>query len=298
MASLIPEIVEAVGPSIVSGIVGAGSAKLFSGIERGTSSMEQKRGPKRRRTSAPAVILPRGHMLLRHIGSGVRRGYGFRTRAEAKVFDTEISTTITGGGNWTGTEVTCTNRIANGSATSYTESCLVPTGSGTAGDAVLGTKYHLKGIRVRGYVQPPREVDSGDVQYSGLAMVYLVLDRQPLGAQAQGEDVMRSIGTSSAVIYSFPRVDGKSRFKILAKKSIVFRGGRSATDGTNTCSTVEDSVPFSFKWFPKRMYRVQISASGGVQSVSKTRNCNIFLLMNTAGIACTLQGASRCYFRD
>lgn len=300
---------EAIAELAVPAIAGAFAGKAANAIFPETSAKPMRRSIKSHHLSRSArrtaTIRAKQALLRRALASASRPGLrvGFGSATEAKVFDTSIQDTVSASsGSWDGTEVSCTTRVANGSAVAYTESCLVPTGTGSAGDTVLGTKYHLRGIRVRGIVQPPTKSDLGDVPVSDVAILMLVMDLQPNGQQAQAEDVMRDIGTNSSVMYSFPRMEARSRFRILRRKQIIFPNvavGNDQASGASTLSACAQSVNFDFKWFPKKPKRVQISATGGSQAVSKTVNCNIFLILNCpSASAPTIVAASRCYFRD
>lgn len=239
---------------------------------------------------------------------GTQRAQRYSTRtsglAETKYFDVGIANTQTWGStDWSASEVPCDNYVnSSGTAAAYTDSCLVPTAIGSGYGQVNGNRYLLKKIRVRGRVQTGPLVDQDNAPTAAYGRLLLIMDTQPNGAQAQGEDILQDIGGNEN-LYSFKRTATTSgRFRILKDKFMVFQPATAPTDGSNTNSSSFESRMFSFQYVPKKPILVNIESGNSTPTVGGTVNCNIFMLLavsiNGSPQAANIQAASRCYFTD
>lgn len=221
---------------------------------------------------------------------------------ETKYFDTSFSQTISVVADWTGTEVPCTNYIQSDGTTlgAYTDSALIPSAIGAGFGQVVGSKYNLKKIRVRGSVQSLVGSDQADVAVPTTVRVVLVQDLRPNGAQAQGEDVFPDMGTSTQDNFSFLAMGAGNagKFKILADEWITLDPSVAGTDGANTNSVSRGSKTFSMIWKPKTPLQVLLKANSAVPTVASLSSCNIFLLAHAdfGSPSTTIQGAARCYY--
>ena len=132
--------------------------------------MEERRGRSRTRSGRSASKYPRS-MSVSASRSRSRSRYGSRTVLympgldETKYFDTSFAQTISGNADWSGTEVPCTNYIQSDGTTvgAYTDSALIPSSIGAGYGQVVGSKYRIKKIRVRGIIRGGLYPDGADV---------------------------------------------------------------------------------------------------------------------------------------
>jgi len=226
-------------------------------------------------------------------------------RLETKYFDVGINTAVTfAGTSWADSEVPADNYVnSSGAAAAYTDSCLIPTAVGSGYGQVNGNKYKLKKIRVRGDLLVPTVSDAADVSQGRVVRLMLVRDKQPNGAQAQGEDVIQDMGTLGENLHSFMRVaDNIGRFEILKDKTYVLNVTSAGTDGASTNSVGFQTAKFKFNHMFKKPIDVSIRSGNATPTVAGTVNENIFLLLGGSGaaaaVACTIQGVSRAYYCD
>lgn len=223
---------------------------------------------------------------------------------ETKYFDTSFSQTVASAADWTGTEVPCTNYIQSDGTTvgAYTDSALIPSAIGAGYGQINGNKYYLKKLRIKGEVTPPIVADQADVLGAASTRLSLVLDTQPQGAQAQGENVYTDMGIAGQVNYSFLAMAAGSggRFRILKDKVIMHQPGMAGTDGASTNSVSRTGTVFKFNLNFAKPLQVQLKANSATPTVASLSNYNIFLLAhtNTATAAPTILGCARAYYCD
>lgn len=227
---------------------------------------------------------------------------------ETKYFDVGIAASVTWAGDtWADSEVPADHYVnSSGTAAGYTDSCLIPTANGSGYGQVVGTKYHLKAIRVRGQLSVAAST-AGTATSDGVKVrLLLVEDCQPNGAQAQGEDILQDVGTSPENMNSFLRIpNALGRFKILKDKMIMLQPAVSVNNASaTTVSTSFESKSFKINYAPKKPIEVNIKASSTTPAIAQTINRNYFLLL--AGLDCpsgavkavTISAASRAYYND
>lgn len=219
---------------------------------------------------------------------------------ETKYFDTSFGQTIATAADWTGTEVPCTNYIQSDGSTlgAYTDSALIPSAVGSAYGQVVGGKYRIKKIRVRGALVSTALPDLADVPVSNIVRLCLVLDTRPNGAQAQGEEVFGDMGTAAQNSFAFLAMGGGQggRFRILKDFMVVEDAVTSATDGTNTNSSTRAGQIFQFTWKPRVPFEVILKTSGSTPAIAQLSFANIFLLCHGSLNGTTLSGCSRVYY--
>jgi len=222
---------------------------------------------------------------------------------ETKYFDTSQQQTVAVAADWTGTEVPCTNYIQSDGVTvgAYTDSALIPSAIGAGYGQVVGNKFSVRKIRVRGEITSSIGQDRPDVPDPLNVRVSLVLDTRPNGAQAQGEEIFSDIGGSAQCTYSFLAMGAgqAGRFKILKDQVVTLQPMSSGTDGTNTNSIVRGSERFSFTWKPKKPLQVLLKANSATPTVASLSSANIFLLCHgssSGSPATTIYSACRCYY--
>jgi len=220
---------------------------------------------------------------------------------ETKYFDTSFSQTVASAGDWTGTEVPCTNYIQSDGTTvgAYTDSALIPSAVGAGYGQIVGAAYNLKKIRCRGVVLPAVVSDGADVPVSSIVRLSLVMDFQPNGAQAQGEDVFPDMGTAQQCNFSFLAMGAGSagRFRILHEEVFISDPTVAATDGASTNSSSRGAICFSFSYRPKQPIVVRIKANSSTPTVASLTTHNIFLLAHSNGTTNVISGVARAYYQ-
>jgi len=228
------------------------------------------------------------------------RVIAFSPQGETKYFDTSFAQTVASAADWTGTEVPCTNYIQSDGTTvgAYTDSALIPSAVGAGFGQVVGSKYFIKKIRVRGSVTGNVASDQDDVPACAFVRIVLIQDTQPNGAQAQGEDVFTDVGTAAQINYSFLAMGAGtgSRFRILSDEMCELQPAVTATDAANKNSQVREGKLFSFTWKPKQPVHVFLKANSATPTVASLSNMNIFMLAHSTLTAQAINGVARCYY--
>lgn len=222
-------------------------------------------------------------------------------KPETKYFDTSFSQTVASAADWTGTEVPCTNYIQSDGTTvgAYTDSALIPSAIGSGFGQVVGSKYKLRHLMVRGECVPTVASDQADMICPPSIRLVLVQDNQPNGAQAQGEDVFPDMGTNQQNNYSFLAMGtgAGGRFRILAERLLVLKGPVAGTDGASTNSFISQRASFSISVPVKS--QVSLKTNSATPTVASLISHNIFLLAHRGdGVAVTLTGVARCTYVD
>lgn len=235
--------------------------------------------------------------------SGYRQYSRALANPETKYFDCGFNAGIsTAGTTWADTEVPMDNYITSaGAVGAYTDSCLIPSATGSGYGQVIGNAYKIKKIRVRGQCTIATLPDQPDVNQAAGVRILLVRDTQPNGAQAQGETIMQDMGALQENTFTFKAVtDTASRFKILKDKFIVLDVAAVGTDGASTMSVGFKGRQFKFTYQPRKPIQVRIKSNNATPTIAGQINENIFMLAyaytgaSTATLVMT--GCSRCYY--
>jgi len=231
---------------------------------------------------------------------------------ETKYFDTAFAASVLAAGtSWADTEVPMTSYVnSSGAVAAYTDSALIPSAQGTGYGQVIGNKYKLKALRVKGFVKVAilsAQQTPAEARYT---RIMLVMDTQPNGAQAQGEDIMQDMGGGVNNLSSYMRVsDGAGRrFVILGDKTMKMDSHAIIRTGTLAADPIVNGlafqpVAFKFAYAPKTPLEVQVKSGNATPTVAGLVNTNIFLLSYTidaAGNAITaaVNGNARVYYCD
>lgn len=259
--------------------------------------MERKRGRSRTRSSD---VASRPMSVSRSRSRGYAAVMALPFDAETKYFDTSQTQIVASAGDWTGSEVPSTNYVQSDGTTvgAYTDSALIPSAIGAGYGQVVGSKYRIKKVRVRGEVTSSAAQDQADVLGPCSVRVVLVMDTRPNGSQAQGEEVFSDMGTAAQCNYSFLAMGAgqAGRFRILADKVLQLQPGSAGTDGTNTNSTVRQGRLFKFSWKPRVPYEVMLKANSSTPAVASLSSCNIFLLAHSSATNPTINSCCRTYY--
>lgn len=224
---------------------------------------------------------------------------------ETKYFDVGINTAVTWAGtDWSNSEVPADNYInSSGTAAAYTDAALLPSAIGSGYGQVNGNRYKLKKIRVRGNVVIPVLVDQADASQAAIVRILLVMDTQPNGAQAQGEDVLQDYGAVGENLFAWKRTSASSgRFRILKDEFHKLEPTNSQTDGTNTGSIGFGQGCFSWQYTPRMPILCNIKSGNATPTVAGLETCNIFMLaaaqIGSTAVAVTVKACSRAYYAD
>jgi len=175
---------------------------------------------------------------------------------------------------------------------------------------VVGTRYKLKGLRVKGFVKVAVSSTNASALEGRMVRLLLVKDSQPNGAQAQGEDIMQDFGSGVNNLESFVRVSEGAgmRYSILSDQFLALDAEYGARANTLATDPIQNTVSwqpkqFKFSWKPTKPVEVQVKSGNATPTVAGLVNCNIFMLafgIDAAGssIATVVNGASRAYFCD
>lgn len=265
--------------------------------------MEGSRGRSRKRegsySGARSMSMSRSRSRSR--GAPVTVLY-MPTADETKYFDTAQSQTVAAAADWTGTEVPSGSYIQSDGTTvgAYTDAALIPSAIGAGYGQVVGSKYKIKKIRVRGEVMSAVVSDAADVPGPASVRVCLIHDTRPNGAQAQGEEVFTDMGGADQCNYSFLAMGAgqAGRFRILKDFFVVLQPQVAGTDGASTNSIARGGALFSFTWKPKVPYEVLLKANSSTPTVASLSNCNIFLLAHASSSSpgVTIKSCARTYY--
>lgn len=221
---------------------------------------------------------------------------------ETKYFDTSIEDELINNGStgWVSTELPTTQRVdENGTTiTAYAENTLIPSATGTGYGQVIGNHYNLKHIRIRGFIKTLIDSDQVDVHPSLIVRLVLILDTQPNGAQAQGEDIFTDFVNSNSNVHTFLAMgDNPGRFRILQDRRIVLQGTNTAADNTGPIrhSHCGEGQDFSIHWKPKETMHVRLKgATGSTPGITELSNANIFLLALQSGVTNQVRISACC----
>jgi len=205
---------------------------------------------------------------------------------EKKYFDTTGNFTVPGGADWTGTEVVCTNYIQSDGTTvgAYTASALIPSANGTGYGQVVGGKYRLHSLHIRGELTITPVGDLADVDGGVTSRLVLVHDKMcgatGTGTQLQGEDVFTDLAGVTQNVFAFPQKGQieSQRFNIMRDLCRVHNVTATQTDGASTASNGWQEHKFEFKINFKKPLIVHMSTAGATPAIAQLKDHNIFML--------------------
>jgi len=271
---------------------------FFAGDSR---AMVRSRGPRIGTVvSVPRAIAQRVVYPGRSRAASQRRG---ALPVETKYFDTSQSFSAGSGADWTGTEVVCTNYIQSDGTTvgAYTDASLIPSAIGSGYGQIVGNRYLLKKLRCRGQIATAALQDQVDVRAPPTVRICLVMDTQPNGSQAQGEDVFPDMGSAIQNVFSYMAMGAGSsgRFRVLKDVIIAMTSTGTGTDGASTTSVNCNPVLYDFTYAPSKPLKIAVKANSATPTVASQSDTNIFLLAHGSGndaFAITVTGCARAYY--
>jgi len=225
---------------------------------------------------------------------------------ETKYFDCQFDGSVSSTANWTNSVIPMAQYMAaDGSTpTAYTGAALIPSAVGSGYGQVIGNKYRIKKLKIRGKFICPPNTPGSDKGRTAMLRWLVVLDTQANGAQAQADAFMTDWGSTAEMIDSFMSISSGSggRFQILADQRFVFNPAGIAYDSTlNNFSNIFGGSLFEFEKRWKDGLEVVIKGGGTTPSVTALSGVNIFMVAtsynDTAGAQSLLvRGMSRCSY--
>lgn len=218
---------------------------------------------------------------------------------ETKYFDVAIDGhSISTANDWSGSEVPADSYIQSDGTTvgAYTDSALNPSATGTGYGQIVGNKYIIKKIRVRGEILVSTATAGANVNAARSARIALVMDEDPKGSQLQGEQVFSDLGSGTVCNYSFRQMGQViSSFRVLKDRIFMCDPAAAANNAAGTTvSTGYQKVFFDFTHTFKKPKQVHV-LNGATPATAQLSDCNIFLLAHCEGVA-TITAVSRCYY--
>ncbi len=237
-------------------------------------------------------------------GYAPRSGYVHNIAPETKYFDCGIQAAVTWAAtSWADSEVPCDNFVSSsGTSSAYTDSALIPSAIGSGYGQVNGNRYYLKRFRIRGNIEADVAVDQADTLPPITVRLLLVMDTQPNGLQAQGEDVLQDVGAGET-IHSFQRVSATSgRFRVLKDETHILQPCVTTTDGASTGAQMWEGIKFNWMYQPTKPRQVNVKSGSATPTVASLVDTNIFMLLaanrSSAAVLIRINACSRCYYSD
>lgn len=224
---------------------------------------------------------------------------------ETKYFDTFYSATVDSAGDFATSAVPMTSYMnADGSTVSaYTDCALIPSAIGSGYGQVIGNKYILKSLRVRGELFPSATTGSTAVGTPCNVRLMLIQDTQPNGTQAQPSLLLTDWGSASQINFSFQSVSSGmgGRFRVLYDKTVELNPTASVNNAAGTTvSTIVAGRTFNISKSWKKGLKVIVKSGASTPAIASLGDCNIFLVAHAAatGPSITIRGNARAYYVD
>lgn len=223
---------------------------------------------------------------------------------ETKYFDTTWNATVDSSADWATSTVAMTSYIQSDGVTvgAYTDRALIPSAVGSGYGQVVGSKYLLKKVALKGEIVSSAASDQADMLGSRTCRVVLVMDTQPNGAQATGDLLFTDLGNATQCNHSFIAMgsSGNGRFRVLKDKTYLLQPMVAGTDGANTNSVINGGAIVKMSWNPKKALPIRIKSNSATPTIASLTDCNIFMLahMSTTSPGFTFTGAARAYYVD
>jgi len=229
--------------------------------------------------------------VAKYYSASPRSGF----KPEAKYFDTMMNTNIPVTDDWTNDYVACTSYVQSDGSTvgAYTDAALIPSAIGNGYGQIIGNKYLIKKLKVRGMVSIDALASVTGLD-GAMCRVMLVQDTQPNGAQISPSSFLTDWGTSVECLNSFQSIAAGSggRIRILGDKFISLD---PVTIGSTTSNFMRKQFSFTKTW--KKGLKVVVKSGSATPTVASLSDCNIFLLCHGTAVANCIF-ASRCYYTN
>lgn len=226
---------------------------------------------------------------------------------EMKYFDCQFDGSVSSAANWTTAVIPMAQYMSSDGATAaaYTAAALIPSANGNGYGQVVGNKYLLKKLKIRGtFICPPNSFGSATAVPCRMRWL-VVQDNQANGAQASAADFMTDWGSAAEMIDSYMSISSGSggRFQILADERFMFDSTAMVASlvGTYGCAFQGKLFEFTRSW--KDGLEVVIKSGAATPAITALSGVNIFMCAisynETAGAQSFLhRGMSRAVYCD
>lgn len=262
---------------------------------------------KRRRVSGTAMIgapgfrRPMPALPPRRGYGSVARPRGAAVTGEMKYFDTELPATsislVTT--TWVaGCMDDPTVTINLGDAAVNTPLCLFAPKVSAALNGRIGRKVVIYKVKVRGFMNIPKQSVQATTDSATLIRTMLVLDMATNAAQMTAAQLMRDAGAADTTISSFQNPDQFGRFKVLRDKTFTF----SNASVTGAATVIEQSgMVRAFKMGYRWKYGLPVhfnSTNGGTVADIIDNSLHVIDGTNDTSLAPTVQYYARVAYKD
>lgn len=242
---------------------------------------------------------------LHHVGDGY---FGGPWPKETKYFDCQFDGSISSAANWATAVVSMAQYMSADGSTpaAYTAAAVIPSAVGSGYGQVIGNKYVLKQLRVRGTVICPPNAPGSALAVPSRVRFLVVMDTQANGAQASAADFMTDWGSAAEMLDSYMSISSGSggRFNILHDERMLFDPTAmvyNTTTGLIGSSWQGKLFDFKHRW--TKGIPVVIKGGGATPAIAQLSGVNIFLVCvsynETAGAQSLLiRGMTRCSYED
>ena len=235
----------------------------------------------------------------RVVAAALRASEKIVFQPELRFYDYSLQITTPANMDWADTEVT-TQQYIGPSGVNVTDGGVTPLhpwAQGSGYGEAKNNEIDIHRIHIRGSFHPENLATSlaaGIATNPVLHRLLLIMDTQPNGTQAQGEDIMQNLSPNVILGDTAKHSEG-DRFIVLAD----LLGSDEVTNlepGLGYWFTYS-ATTFEIDYTPKKPIYCRLNAEG-IGPVGKTVNCNIFMLGHALRQTCLLEASGRTYYTD
>lgn len=229
----------------------------------------------------------------------------YETAEAFKVFDCRFDGSLASDNDWASAVISMDQYMGSDGSTptAYTDAALIPSAIGPGYGQIIGNKYKIYRLKIRGCIITPFATGTG-AGVAGRVRLALVLDTQANGAQASGSSIFPDWGSSNQNIDTYVSMAGSSagRFVILDDWLAVIDPAVVYYDGTSVRNGLDGKL-FEFEKTWERGLDVHVKSGSSTPTVASLSDRNIFLVglsyNETAGAqSFQIRGFSRCFYVD
>lgn len=271
---------------------------------------KRARSKKATQAAAEERAMKRIDRAVARYGAGAVAKYyspATRMRPEMKYFDTSYNgVSLSTANDWSTSVLTASNYIASDGSTitAYSLAPIIPSAVGSSYGQVVGNKYMIRKIKVRGFLRPdPTDGASANIGVDCRSRLIMLMDKQPSGVQAQPTDIFTDWGSNFNNLDSFQAVGtaGMARYRVLYDRTFVHHvEAVNSGSGDSAFSAVPIKISKTFK----KGIVVNIRSNSSVPAMASLYDCNIYLVGLTynesagAAGAVKLYATARCCYTD
>lgn len=239
------------------------------------------------------------------MAQAVMRRYAGAYETGFKYFDCQFDGSLASAGDWASAVIPMAQYIASDGSTptAYTDAAVIPSASGSGYGQVIGNKYRIHKLKVRGCVITPFATGAG-AGVAGRVRLVLILDTQANNAQASAASIFSDWGANTENIDAYLQMGalGAGRFLILADWREVIDPCVVYYDGTSVRNGFQGKL-FEFEKTWRNGLEIDIKCNSSTPTVASLDSKNIFLVgmsyNETAGAqSFSVRGFTRCCYVD